>query len=80
VLPRAHTRFTFDWAWDGEEAVIVSRSTDELDEVQPTRAELYKHWGISEADSKKPARAIHMNAQQPWMVARDGTIRDVMFS
>ena len=80
VLPRAHTRFTFDWAWDGEEAVIVSRSTDELDEVQPTRAELYKNWGISEADSKKPARAIHMNAQQPWKVAGDGSIHDVMFS
>jgi sulfane dehydrogenase subunit SoxC len=80
VLPRAHTRFTFDWAWDGEEAVLQSRCTDELGEVQPTRAELYKNWGISEEDSKKPARAIHMNAQQPWSVARDGSIHDAMFS
>src|SRR5215468_2993357 len=34
VLPRAHTRFPFDWAWDGEEAVLLSRCTDELGEVQ----------------------------------------------
>jgi sulfane dehydrogenase subunit SoxC len=80
VVPRAHTRFTFDWAWDGEEAVLMSRCTDELGEVQPSRAELYKNWGISEEDSKKPARAIHFNAMQPWRVARDGSIHDVMFS
>jgi hypothetical protein len=30
-------RFTFDWAWDGEEAVPLSRCTDELGEVQPPR-------------------------------------------
>jgi hypothetical protein len=60
--------------------VIVSRSTDELDEVQPTRAELYKHWGISEADLKKPIRSIHSNMQQPWRVTRDGSVDDAMFS
>src|SRR6516165_8285304 len=74
VLPRAHTRFTFDWAWDGEEAVLVSRSTDELDEVQPSRAELFKNWGFSEEESKKPQRSIHSNMQQPWRVAKDGSV------
>jgi hypothetical protein len=54
VLPRAHTRFTFDWAWNGEEAVIMSRCTDELGEVQPSRAALYQYWGISEEESKSP--------------------------
>jgi sulfane dehydrogenase subunit SoxC len=78
VLPKAHTRFTFDWAWDGEEAVIQSRCTDDQGEVQPSRAELYKNWGI--ADTEKPARAIHFNAMQPWKVARDGSIQDAMFS
>src|SRR5215470_6515973 len=62
VHTKAHTRFTFDWAWDGGEAVLLSRCTDELGEVQPSRAELYTHWGISEADLKKPTRAIHFNA------------------
>jgi sulfane dehydrogenase subunit SoxC len=78
VLPKAHTRFNFDWAWDGQEAVLVSRCTDEKGEVQPTRAELYKNWGIAETD--KPARAIHFNAMQPWRLARDGSLHDAMFS
>jgi sulfane dehydrogenase subunit SoxC len=80
VVPRAHTRFTFDWAWDGGEAVLLSRCTDELNEVQPSRAELYAYWGISEEEAKKPARAIHFNAMQPWRVARDGSILDAMYS
>jgi len=80
VLPKAHTRFTFDWAWDGQEAVLQSRCTDELDDVQPSRAELYKNWGIAEADMQKPTRAIHFNAMQPWRVARDGSVHDAMYS
>ena len=78
VLPKAHTRFNFDWAWDGQEAVIQSRCTDEKGVVQPSRAELYKNWGIAETD--KPARAIHFNGMQPWRVARDGSLHDAMFS
>src|SRR5882757_742986 len=80
VHTKAHTRFTFDWAWDGQEALLMSRSTDELDEVQPSRVELYKNWGIAEKDAEKPARAIHMNAIQPWKVARDGSISNAMFT
>jgi sulfane dehydrogenase subunit SoxC len=81
VLPRAHTRFTFDWAWNGEEAVIVSRATDELGEVQPSREELYKNWGTPEEEMKKPVRgAIHTNMMQPWRVARDGSVHDAMFT
>src|SRR5467141_1943305 len=80
VVPRAHTRFTFDWAWDGQEATLMSRCTDELGEVQPSRAELFKNWGISEEESKKPQRSIHTNAMQPWRVARDGSVHNAMFS
>lgn len=80
ALPRAHTRFTFDWAWNGEEAVIMSRCTDEVGEVQPSRAELYQYWGISEEESKKPARAYHFNGMQPWRIASDGSIHDAMYS
>ena len=76
---KAHTRFTFDWAWDGGEAVLLSRCTDETGDVQPSRAELFAHWGISEAELKKPHRAIHFNAMQPWFVARDGSVHDAMF-
>jgi sulfane dehydrogenase subunit SoxC len=80
VHSKAHTRFNFDWAWDGQEAVILSRCTDEKGEVQPSRAELYDHWGISGAEAQKPARAIHFNAMQPWRVARDGSVHDAMFA
>jgi sulfane dehydrogenase subunit SoxC len=80
VHSKAHTRFTFDWAWNGEEAVLMSRCTDEKGEVQPTRAELYRNWGISEAEMQKPARAIHTNMIQPWKVARDGSISNAMYS
>ena len=78
VHSKAHTRFNFDWEWNGQEAVIMSRSTDETGDVQPSREELYRHWGIK--DLEHPARTTHFNAIQPWKVARDGTISDVMFA
>jgi sulfane dehydrogenase subunit SoxC len=80
VHTKAHTRFTFDWAWNGDEAVIMSRTTDERGEVQPSRAALYEHWGITGEEAKKPNRAIHFNAMQPWRVARDGSVHDAMFA
>jgi len=79
VMPKAHTRFNFDWNWDGQEAVIQSRCTDDQGDVQPSRAELYEHWGITD-DPEKPHRAIHFNAMQPWRVARDGSVHDAMFA
>jgi len=80
VHTKAHTRFNFDWAWNGDEAVLLSRCTDERGEVQPSVAELYNHWGITGEDAKKPNRAIHFNAMQPWRVARDGSVHDAMFA
>jgi len=81
VHTKAHTRFTYDWAWDGQEAIIQSRCTDETGDVQPSVAELGKHWQIPIEDWTKAERprAIHFNAIQPWKVARDGTITDAMF-
>jgi len=83
VHTKAHTRFTFDWDWTGQEAVIQSRSTDETGEVQPTLQDLSKHWGITMDEwrqkDNKP-RAIHMTAQQPWKVNKDGSISDALFA
>jgi len=81
VHSKAHTRFNLDWAWNGEEAVIMSRTTDETGDVQPSVAELTEHWGMKMSDWTKPERprAIHMNAIQPWKIARDGSITDAMF-
>ncbi len=82
VHSKAHARFTYDWAWDGQEAMLQSRCTDETGDVQPSLAELSQHWDIPFADWKKAEkpRAIHFNAIQPWKVARDGTISDGMFA
>ena len=81
VHSKAHTRFNLDWEWTGQEAMIMSRTTDETGDVQPSLAELSKHWEIPFEDWKKPERprAIHFNAIQPWKVARDGSITDAMF-
>jgi len=56
VHTKAHTRFTYDWAWDGQEAIIQSRCTDETGDVQPTVAELGKHWQIPIEDWTKAER------------------------
>ena len=40
VLPQSHTRFRFPWTWDGSEAILTSRATDETGYVQPTREQL----------------------------------------
>jgi sulfane dehydrogenase subunit SoxC len=80
VHTKAHTRFTFDWVWDGEETVIMSRSTDDQGDVQLPRVELYKHWGVPEADWGRAVRTTHFNAIQPWKVTRDGSLQDAMYA
>ena len=66
VLPRAHTRFTWSWRWDGREAVLQSRCTDDTGYVQPTLAELVAVRGVNSF--------YHNNAIQTWKVAADGSI------
>ena len=61
-------------------AVIQSRCTDDQGEVQPSLAQLYKNWGITGEDARKAPRTSHINAMQPWKVARDGSISDAMFA
>jgi sulfane dehydrogenase subunit SoxC len=69
VLPLAHVRFRLDWRWDGREAVLQSRCTDETGYVQPTLAALVKVRGLNSTD--------HNNAIQSWKVATDGTVHNV---
>ncbi|MBI1808313.1 MAG: sulfite dehydrogenase [Gemmatimonadetes bacterium] len=45
-LPKALVRFTHQWEWDGREAVLLSRATDESGYVQPTRTALVRVRGI----------------------------------
>jgi sulfane dehydrogenase subunit SoxC len=69
VLPLAHTRFGLPWRWDGREAVLQSRCTDETGYVQPTLRDLVKVRGVN---SK-----FYLNAIQSWKVAADGSVSNV---
>jgi sulfane dehydrogenase subunit SoxC len=66
VLPLAHTRFRWSWRWDGREALLASRCTDDGGYVQPSLAELVAVRGVNSN--------YHNNAIQVWKVAPDGRI------
>lgn len=63
---KAPVRFTHQWEWDGREAVLLSRATDETGYVQPTRKELVKVRGIG--------TDFHFNPIVGWKVAADGHV------
>jgi len=67
VLPKCHTRFRLPWQWNGGEAVLMSRATDETGYVQPTTAELMKVRG--------PNTQYHFNNIRAWQVGADGVVR-----
>ena len=77
VLRIAHTRFRFNWDWDGQETTLMSRCTDDLDQVQPTLAELSKVFQVNLEYWKETTNPINLfNAIQPWKVSRDGSIKN----
>ena len=69
VLPLAHTRFRFDWTWDGSDTMLASRCIDETGDVQPTRAALLAVRGTQSS--------YHNNAIQGWRVRPDGAVENV---
>lgn len=73
VLPICHTRFTFPWQWDGKEAVLQSRCTDETGYVQPTIKQLIKQRGTN----GPLASVYHLNGIQSWKVASSGEVSNV---
>jgi sulfane dehydrogenase subunit SoxC len=66
ALPKAHTRFSHMWRWEGREAVVMSRATDETGYVQPTRQALLAARGIG--------TDYHFNCIRAWRVAGDGHV------
>jgi len=69
VLPICHTRFSLPWEWDGKEAVLQSRCTDETGYVQPSIAQLVKERGL--------VSVYHLNGIQSWKVASSGEVSNV---
>ena len=69
VLPKALTRFRLPWQWDGRPATLMSRTTDEKGDTQPTRAEWLAQYA--------PAQQYHFNGIQAWGIEPDGTVKHV---
>src|SRR5882672_6992743 len=68
----AHTRFGYSWNWDGNEAEIISRCTDEIGQAQPTREQVAKYWNVPfDRDYRMPGLD---NSVMPWRIARDGSV------
>jgi sulfane dehydrogenase subunit SoxC len=68
VLERAFARFTLPWAWRGQKAVLMSRATDTLGHVQPTRSVWKARYAAHSFN--------HYNAIQAWAVGRDGKVKN----
>src|SRR5262249_44494028 len=66
VLPRAHARFRFAWRWDGHQALIASRCTDDSGYTQPSLQELIAIRGTNSF--------YHNNGIQTWKVGADGRV------
>lgn len=74
--PMAHTRFSFNWEWDGSECELQSRCTDEVGQVQPSRAQVAEFWKIP---AGQPFSVKGQdNSIQPWRVASDGSVHNAI--
>jgi len=68
VLPQCQTRFQFTWNWDGGDALLMSRATDETGDVQPSLEEA-RHARETQRDLR------HYNTNiRAWAVAADGVV------
>ncbi len=68
VLSKCQTRFRHEWDWDGNDALLMSRATDETGDVQVTLEEAR---AIREAN--KDVRHYNNNIRA-WAVAADGVV------
>jgi len=77
-LPKAFTRFSMAWRWDGGPAILQSRAWDEGGHIQPTRGEFVSKRG----QTSKPPPVLgfpghHFNAITSWAVNPGGEVRHV---
>jgi sulfane dehydrogenase subunit SoxC len=66
ILPKCHTRFRFPWRWNGRQAILQSRCTDDTGYVQPSRSALVAVRGTNSV--------YHYNAIQSWTVSPEGQV------
>jgi sulfane dehydrogenase subunit SoxC len=69
VLPKCLTRFRFPWLWEGGQALLQSRATDEMCYVQPKQRSL--------VDARGRNSYYHFNGIHTWRVDADGRVSNV---
>jgi len=80
IARKAHTRFSSPWNWDGKEAILQSRCTDDQGTIQPTIVEVAKLWNADVDFFKKTQQVVgDFNAIQPWKVNADGSVQNALF-
>src|SRR6266851_4079955 len=65
-LRMAFSRFRLPWKWDGQEASLQSRCTDETGYIQPTREALIEARGLNSN--------YHNNCITTWKISPDGGV------
>jgi len=68
VLSKCQTRFRYDWNWDGGDALLMSRATDETGDVQINLEE-----ARTARETNKEIRHYYNNIRA-WAVAADGVV------
>ncbi|MBT8147261.1 MAG: sulfite dehydrogenase [Gammaproteobacteria bacterium] len=66
---KALTRFRIPWEWQGQDAILLSRATDDRGNVQPSRQTLRTERGN--------LSFYHYHGMQSWAVTTDGSVRNV---
>jgi len=66
VLPKCTTRFRHLWRWNGSQAFLMSRATDETGYVQPM-------WDML-VGARGAGTSYHANHVRTWKVARTGEV------
>lgn len=80
ILPKAHVRFRFPWNWQGQEAMLLSRCTDDQGVRQPSLLEFADMWGVEPDYFRTTTNTvIHFNPIQPWRVTRDGQVQNAVW-
>jgi sulfane dehydrogenase subunit SoxC len=78
VHPRAFTRFTMPWRWDGQPVVLSSRAWDEAGYSQPLRADFVAARGQSKTSlPNAPFINNHYNSLTSWGIDSKGEIKHV---
>jgi len=78
VSPKAFTRFTMPWRWDGQPVILTSRAWDDSDAVQPLRADFVAARG----EAKTVPNVLgfpnqHYNSLTSWGIDSNGEVKHV---